>query len=160
MAQTIEAVPLLVRREIEARIIAPFVDALAQQFPRRQVLDILRETVVRIAHEQAAALPDQIGENDLHAFEVVTQKWTEGGALELNVLEKQDMRYEFNVTRCRYAEMYRRLGIPELGQILSCSRDFAAGEGFNQNLKLTRSKTILGGDEHCDFRYKLESSDT
>jgi hypothetical protein len=157
MIQEIDEVPLLIRREIEARIIAPFVDSLASRFPREQVLEILRDTIVKIAREQGAAMTAQLRGDDVKAFERVTQKWTQGGALELKVLAESDSKYDFDVTRCRYAEMYRRLGIPELGQILSCSRDFAASEGFNPNLELTRTQTILGGAERCDFRYRLTS---
>ena len=156
MIESIEDVPLLIRREIEARIIAPFVDGLSRRFPREQVVEILGETVVGIAREQAAALPARLGGNDLKSFEQVTQKWTAHGALELDVLVHDAHRYDFNVTCCRYAEMYRRLGIPELGAILSCGRDFAAGEGFNPALTLTRTQTLLNGADHCDFRYRLE----
>jgi hypothetical protein len=52
--------------------------------------------------------------------------------------------------------MYRALGIPELGSVLSCGRDFALGEGFNPNLTLTRTQTIMEGAPFCDFRYRLE----
>ncbi len=155
MIESINEVPLLIRREIEARIMAPFVDALSARFPREQVLETLRETITRIARDQAAALPHELGGSDLQAFEKVTQRWTTGAALELKVLEHSNRRYEFDVTRCRYAEMYRRLGIPELGEILSCSRDFAASQGFNPQLELMRTQTILGGAPHCDFRYRL-----
>lgn len=57
------------------------------------------------------------------------------------------------VTRCRYAEMYRALGIPELGETLSCSRDAALIEGFNPEVEFTRSQTIMQGAACCDFRY-------
>jgi hypothetical protein len=55
----------------------------------------------------------------------------------------------------RYAEMYRALGVPELGALLSCNRDFALGEGFNPEMTLTRTQTIMEGAPFCDFRYKV-----
>lgn len=153
--QSIEDVPLIVRREIEARILAPFVDALSARFGREAVVEILRDTITRIAREQGAASAAACGGNDLAAFREVTDRWRQGGALELTVLQHDPRRYDFNVTRCRFAEMYRRLGIPELGEVLSCNRDFQASEGFNPDLKLTRTQTIMGGADHCDFRYRL-----
>jgi hypothetical protein len=36
-------------------------------------------------------------------------------ALHIDVLEQSEEALAFNVTRCRYAELYRALGIPELG---------------------------------------------
>lgn len=152
----VDDVPMLVRREIEARIIAPFVEQLSKHLPRAQVLDALRATIERVAREQGGALPAVVGGNDLASFEKVTDRWQQNGALSLDVLQQTPEQYDFNVTRCRYAEMYQRLGIPELGRILSCSRDFVASEGFNPALHLTRTQTILDGAPFCDFRYRLE----
>ena len=45
--------------------------------------------------------------------------------MRIEVVEQSAERFGFNVTRCRYAEMYRALGIPELGAVLSCNRDAA-----------------------------------
>ena len=153
---SIDDVPLIVRREIEARILAPFVQALGERFGREEVVEILRVTIERIAREQGGQAAAACGGHDLAAFKKLTDKWRQGGALELAVLQQNPERYEFNVTRCQFAELYARLGIPELGEVLSCNRDFHASEGFNPHLKLTRTQTIMGGAEHCDFRYKLE----
>jgi hypothetical protein len=79
-----------------------------------------------------------------------------GDALRVEVVQETESAYDFNVTRCRYAEMYRALGIPELGAVLSCGRDYALGEGFNPDLKLVRTQTIMEGAPCCDFRYRME----
>jgi hypothetical protein len=75
----------------------------------------------------------------------------------MNLEERSENRLVFAVTRCRYAEMYRELGIPEPGVLLSCNRDHAFLEGFNPKLKLTRAKPIMGGADFCDFRYETKS---
>ena len=71
------------------------------------------------------------------------------------MLAEDDTRLDFDVRRCRYAEMYRALGIPELGRILSCNRDFALIEGFAPGASLTREQTILDGAPCCTFRYRF-----
>ena len=85
--------------------------------------------------------------------------WVRGGALETDTLEDNDSRVSFNVTRCRYAEMYRELGMADLGGIFSCGRDGALSTGFNPSIKLARSQTIMEGASHCDFRYTIEKDD-
>lgn len=156
--QSIEDVPMLVRREIEARILSEFVDDLSETFSRETVVEVLSRTIRRVARQQGESFAARCGgDNDLAALGQVTEKWREGGALELTVLQNEDDHLSFDVTRCRYAEMYQRLGIPELGSVLSCDRDFTASEGFNPNLKLTRTQTIMDGATHCDFRYQLKS---
>ena len=67
--------------------------------------------------------------------------------------EKSDTRYRYNVTRCRYAEMYRDMGLAEIGHLLSCQRDATFCQGYDKNLKLQRSQTIMQGASHCDFDY-------
>jgi hypothetical protein len=147
---------VLRRREIEARILAPLIEALAAEFGRERVLEIARRVVVDLARQQGRELATARGADDLRTFAAAVEPWTRHGALEIEVLRQTDREYDFNVTRCRYAEMYRALGIPELGGLLSCNRDFALGDGFNPRLRLTRTRTIMEGAPHCDFRYRLD----
>jgi hypothetical protein len=93
------------------------------------------------------------GDASLPAFFARWEPWTRDGALELRVLEQSADRLAFDVTRCRYAEMYRALGIPELGEVLSCQRDAALIDGFAPGVELSRTKTIMQGARCCDFRY-------
>jgi len=155
---TLNEIGVLKRREIEARILAPLIDAFAAEFGRERVLEIARRVIVQIARQQGKALADQVGGNSLAHFVGSKDAWVKGGALETQLLRVTDTVYEFNVTRCRYADMYRALGIPELGGVLSCGRDFSLGEGFNPHLKLTRTQTIMEGAPFCDFRYRIEPS--
>ena len=157
-ADTLNEIGVLKRREIEARILAPLINAFATEFGRERVIEIAKRVIVEIARQQGKALADQMGGNTLAHFAGSKDAWVKGGALETQVLQVTDTAYDFNVTRCRYADMYRDLGIPELGSVLSCGRDFALGGGFNQNLKLTRTQTIMEGAPFCDFRYRIEPS--
>lgn len=146
---------VLKRREIEARLVGPLVDALGEEFGRERVVEVLRRVIVQLAHQQGAALVEQTGGNTLEHFGAVREQWQRGNALETEVLEQTPERLSFNVTRCRYAEMYQALGLSELGASLSCNRDFALIQGFNPAVKLTRTQTLMGGASHCDFRYEL-----
>ena len=145
---------VLTRREVEARLLAPLIDALGQEFGRERVIEVVRETIIRIAQEQGAALAESMGSDGLPAFADSTRFWTQDNALEIEVLEKSETAYAFNVTRCRYAELYRSLGVPELGAVFSCNRDAALIEGFNPDVEFTRTQTIMQGAPFCDFRYR------
>ncbi len=149
---------VLARREVEARILAPLIDALGAEFGRERVVEIVRETVIRIAQEQGAALTVSMGGDDLAAFADSLQFWTQDNALEIEVLEQSEQTFDFNVTRCRYAELYQALGVPELGALFSCNRDAALIEGFNPQVEFTRTQTIMQGAPCCDFRYRLRAS--
>ncbi|MDD9955244.1 MAG: L-2-amino-thiazoline-4-carboxylic acid hydrolase [Anaerolineaceae bacterium] len=150
-----QRIGVLTRRETEARILAPLIDALGEAFGRERVLEVLRETIIRIAREQGAAMAGQTDDVDLGAFADTLPAWQKDDAMRIETLRQDDEAFHFNVTRCRYAELYRALGIPELGALLSCNRDFALIEGFNPDVQLERTQTIMQGATHCDFRYAL-----
>lgn len=149
-----EAIGVLTRREVEARILAPLIAALCARFGEDAVLPVVRETIIAIAREQGAALARANGDS-ADAFADTLCHWTRDNALEIEVIERGPTRLHFDVTRCRYAEMYRALGIEDLGALLSCNRDNALIEGFNPAARLERAQTILGGAPRCTFRYEF-----
>jgi hypothetical protein len=118
-----QLIGVLTRREVEARLLAPLVAALEMEFGEERVLQVVRKTIVAIARRQGADLVQAMGGDSLTHFRESLAHWTRGKALEIEVVEEENLA--FNVTRCRYAEMYRELCILRLGPILSCSRDFA-----------------------------------
>jgi hypothetical protein len=159
MEDGFDDIGVLRRREIEARIVAPLLDALGREFGHARVREIARDVIAGIAREQGRALAERLDDDTLPAFGAALENWRKGDALELGVLAQDGERLEFDVTRCRYAEMYRSLGIGELGAILSCNRDAALIEGFNPALDLKRTQTIMEGASCCDFRYAKRLSD-
>jgi hypothetical protein len=56
--------------------------------------------------------------------------------------------------------MYKSMGLGEIGGLLSCNRDGSFCEGYDPNLKMERTQTIMEGASHCDFRYRYEASGT
>jgi hypothetical protein len=92
----------------------------------------------------------------LRRFIDLFEQWTTGGALEVDTLLESDEHFEFNVTRCRYAEMYQEMGLGHIGQLLSCSRDGTFCEGFDDRITLKREQTIMDGAPCCTFRYACE----
>lgn len=151
-----QRIGVLSRREVEARILAPIIESLGDEFGREKVVEIVRQTIIGIAQKQGQTLAEQMGGDGSQEFLDSLAYWTRDNALEIEILVHDDERLNFNVTRCRYAEMYRALGIPELGTVLSCNRDFALIKGFNEGADLSRTKTIMQGDGYCNFRYKFK----
>ena len=144
---------VLNRRLIEARIVAPLLRAFAAEFGAERVHAIARDVIAGLAREQGDELARHSGGRALPVLHRTLDRWTADDALTMTVHEVSESALSFDVTRCRYAEMYRALGIEDLGAILSCNRDSALIEGFNPEVVLERTHTILGGATHCDFRY-------
>jgi predicted ArsR family transcriptional regulator len=155
---SLNEIGVLQRREIEARILAPVLDALAQVFGKEAVLEITRRTIADIARRQGRELAEQLGRNDLEAYSESLEPWTRNGALELRILNQNQTHLDFDVTHCRYAQLYHKLGLAELGSILSCNRDASFIEGFNSAIHLDRTQTIMQGAPHCDFQFSKRDS--
>jgi len=149
----VQDVPLLLRREIEARILAPFVRELEDEFGADPVRAVLQRTIRGVARAQGEAMARRLGGNSLTHLLQVLAMWRQGGALTVDMIHHDETTLRFHVTRCAYAEMYRALGLAHLGATLSCQRDAAFLEGFNPNLRFERKHTLMEGHDFCDFCY-------
>jgi fumarate reductase iron-sulfur subunit len=152
----INGVPIIVRREIEALIAAPLIKAFIAEVGEEKTLKIAREVIRSLAHESGKALSAMAGGNSMAHYQRVLPLFSRGGALEMEILETGSKTAAFNVTKCKYAEMYKVLGLEELGYLLSCGRDRAMIEGFNPGIKFARTQTIMEGGDYCDFRLSLD----
>jgi len=50
-----QQIGVLTRREVEARILSPIIDALGERFGRDEVIELIWETIIEIAHRLTAA---------------------------------------------------------------------------------------------------------
>jgi len=150
-------VSILARREIEARILMPVLNAFIKEYGKDQTVKLVDPVIRELAREGGVQLAKALGGNTIGHFAKGLSAWTREDALRLDVKEQTEKTFAFNVTRCRYAEMYKELGVQEYGGLLSCGRDAALITGFNPKIKFTRTQTIMSGAPYCDFRYDMMS---
>ena len=156
MSKAIDEMPILVRREVEARVIGPIMTAFIDKLGREEALAVLRPIIEDLARESGRTAARMAGGDGCKDLARAMEQWSAGGAYDQAVLELTDKTFNWDVTRCAYAEMYTELGMADLGFELSCARDFAMVEGFNPKMKLTRTTTKMQGHDRCDFRLKIE----
>ena len=156
MGADLSQIGMLVQREIEARIAGPLIRAFMAEIGEERALAIAREVIVGLARESGKELRGLAGGDSLEDIAKGMVRWSKDDAVTSDLLEFTPEKISMNTTRCRYVEMYRELGMPELGFTLSCARDFALVEGFNPKIELQRTQTIMEGADHCDFRFTLE----
>ncbi len=152
------SIGILEQRRIEAAFARGIYEEMAAALGPEQARAILSRAIVKLAKEAAAAMAAEAPDGpSLDHFIAIQERWTRDDALRIEVVDRSETSYGFNVTRCRYSEMYRAMGLAELGAVLSCNRDGAFCEGYGPKLKLARTQTLMGGASHCDFRYRVES---
>jgi len=149
-----QEIGIFARREVEARILKSFLENLTERFDEKEVYEVLDATIRKEARAVGKAMRETTGEETIESFANQWEPWFRGGALEIEELEKNETSWQFNVTRCKYAELYSSLGMQDLGAVLSCNRDAELVEGFGKNIVLERKNTIVQGASCCDFKYK------
>jgi len=149
---------IIERRRIEAELAAAIYEAMAAELGAEKAKEILARGIIAAAKRAAQGFARQApgGATSLDSFADLLPLWMKDDALEIEVLHRDPKRFDFNVTRCRYAEMYRAMGLGHLGDALSCNRDGVFCQGYDARIKLTRAQTIMAGASHCDFRYVLD----
>jgi hypothetical protein len=116
--------------------------------------EVLDATIRKLAAEDGAAFAKTYGQTTASLRRVAEELWAGGGALDVQYVSESDDHLDFNVTRCKYAEFYKELGLSDLGYRLHCNRDHAMIVGFNDELSLSRSQTIMEGAACCDFKFR------
>jgi len=151
------AITLLEQRQIEANVLVPLIKAFQAEFGVERSNAVARKVITDLARKHGEAIAaSEVAGNPIEKMASGLSRFSSGGALEVEEVDRTEYTYAFNVTRCGYAEFYKKMGVPELGFLLSCSRDFALTEGMSPDLRLARTQTIMQGASHCDFRFQLK----
>ena len=155
-------IPLIEQVKIQAQVLVPLVKALraelgeerANAIAKKALGDLYRKYGEKWWRTQEGR---EIGEKVASAFEM----FAAGDALEYKLIKTTPDAVELKVTRCRYAEFYRKISAPELGFLLTCGgdTDFFHADGFGANVRLTVTQTIMQGASHCDFRWALKNEE-
>jgi predicted ArsR family transcriptional regulator len=150
--ENIENVPIILRREIEALAIVPFLKAFEKELGAEKVLTVAREVIAKQARKSGEELAKHCGGN-------TPKKLVEALAAfnleEVEYKEISEKRVSFDVHRCPYVDMYRRLGLGKYGSILSCERDPSTFNGFNSGISFSRTQTLMDGGCCCDFVFNF-----
>ncbi len=149
--------PTLTKRKLQAQVIGPIYAEMAEQLGEVRAGEILDAAIRKAAIAEGKSFAEKApgGVTSMADFIKLYELWTADGALEMDVLEASDTVFNFNITRCKYAETYKEMGLGKIGHLLSCNRDGTFCEGYDPRITLERKQTIMEGASCCTFRYKL-----
>lgn len=157
----INNMPILLRRRIEAMLLKHVLEVISERSGREEAEAVIGESCSRSAIEQGQQLAEALGHTPgFKDFQEILPAWTREDALTIEQLGTTEETMAFNVTRCRYSEMYREMGLGDIGHLLSCNRDGDFCIGYNPNMELTRTQTLMKGASHCDFRYRMKTEES
>jgi hypothetical protein len=136
-------------------VIGPIYAEMVEQIGEARAALILDTAIRKAAVAEGQYFAEKAGgQTSMADFIQLYEHWTSDGALEMKVLEASDSVFDFDITRCQYAETYKELGLGKIGHLLSCNRDGTFCQGYDPNISLERKQTIMGGSSCCTFRYR------
>ena len=146
---------MLAVRTAQASLAARIFESLKNGLGPDEALAYLAEAIATDARCAGAAFARLAPHApSLAHFATVLERWREGGALTIEDVTLTGGTLSFAVKDCAYARTYSEMGLdPELGFILSCSRDEPFANGYSPRLSMARSQTIMQGAPCCLFTF-------
>jgi len=130
-------------------------ESFARQIGRDKLLEMLRKDSEDAMRLSAQKTVERLKKSDFAAFKAMYKEkpdrfWDH--IQTMAITEESDTVIASKVTECLYAKTFRDAGAPDIGYAWSCHGDFAWAQAFNPKLRLIRDKTLMNGDEYCNFR--------
>ena len=136
----------------------PVLQGLAKELGEDHFLEVLRKVASECALKAGQATASQLPCNDFAAFTGSGSEPSYFGkhVLTREIVEDTSQAFELKVTECLWAKTFREMAAEDIGYSLLCHTDFADCQGFNPRITLTRSKTLMQGDDCCNHRFVWE----
>ena len=151
-----KTISLLEESKLQADVIIPILNALRKEIGIERanslVFGALRSRLRSRFQELAARTPGGPKEK----WAAMSASMSIGSDIDIEWIDGKLETFAFNVTRCRYAELFRELGEPELGAVLLCELDNHIAEAAGPEIELTRKQTLMQGASRCEFRYHMK----
>jgi len=154
-----ENISLLDEVRMQALVLIPVIRALraelGEQSTNRIVSNALRDwsrSGIQSSGVQAKGCP-----KEKWASVTATSMRRIGNDIDIEWIKQDANEIKFNVIGCRYADLFRQLGEPELGSVLLCETDVHVAELGAPEVEFTRTQTIMQGADYCDFHYRMKS---
>ncbi|GEM_PF-1692411 len=119
------------------------------------VMDVLRKTVAQDETDAWQTIAENESSHTLDDF--IRLLWEPLPYLGFETqIEKKETAIHAFCFRCPIHEASKLLGGSDWLYELACGRDFHNTAAFNPEITLTREKTLMQGDEHCEFIYDMK----
>lgn len=148
---------LLDKTRLQAQVLVPVLRALRAELGKQKADAIVKQALGDWSREMFATIGRGIDAAPRRKWAAMQGHMNEvsGPSVEFETHRKDKEAFEFDVTRCRFAEFFRTLDEPELGALLACQTDFDIVAASGNEVGLERSQTIMQGAPSCTFRYRF-----
>lgn len=147
---SLDEMPIILRREVEARILKPFLEVMEKELGEERTKEIVVSIIQKESREAGKRAGEFHGGNELEDIPEIMRFHEAGGALAVENSFPDGHSCLCKTITCEYVAMYERLGMKKWGSYLSCLRDQGFFEGINPNFRFKRTETLMAGGTCCD----------
>jgi len=138
----------------------PLLKALTEDGDRDRFVEMLKKAAARAVEERTRRDAPPAPANTLRAMlgDLLTGEsrfWSH--VLSYTFPEQTETAVEVRVTRCLWAQTFRDAGAADIGYAIICHPDFVSAPAFNPKIRMTRTRTLMEGDDHCNHRWVVEA---
>jgi len=148
---------LLDKTRIQAQVLVPVLRALRVELGKEKADALVRQALRDWSKQLFATVGESVEGSPRRKWAAMQTALTEITEREVTfeIIRDDKEALEFDVTHCRFAEFFRALGEPELGELLVCATDFDIVAAGGSDVGLTRDQTLMQGAPSCTFRYRF-----
>ena len=145
------------KTRIQAQVLVPVLRALRAELGKDKADAIVKQALRDWSKQMFAAIGKGVDATPRRKWAAMQGHMNQvsGPSVEFETHRKDKEAFEFDVTRCRFAEFFRALGEPELGALLICDTDVDIASVGAGEVDLDRADTLMRGGPRCTFRYKF-----
>lgn len=149
--------PLMQRVKLQAEVLVPILQRLRAKLGTAEanalIYAVLRDCTRKYIADMASTGTGDPIEDWHRTSDNLEAKFR--GDVEYEIVRNDNEVLELKVSSCRYADFFRQIGEPELGEILTCELDDHIADRAGQKLTFSRSNTLMRGGRNCPFHYRF-----
>ena len=143
----------------QAGVLVPVVKALEKELGEERAHVLIRDAIGnhfrdfgKTWYEEAKDTQEKHFGNQIISL---VDMFAEGDAVDYEIEESTEDHLKYKITRCKYADIYKEIGAPELGFLFVCYQDYAFNNAMRDDTVLERTQTIMEGAPHCAFNWYI-----
>lgn len=137
----------------------PAMKNLMDQIGKEEFLDLLKKSSERLQKENTffeRNFKERTMQVWMDYIKKVNENWSDW--LTLEVVEEGEDVFEVKFKECIWAKTFREANASEIGFAGVCFQDYGMTRKFNPEMSLVRKKTLMEGDDCCNFKWKMKTS--
>jgi len=140
------------------QIYIPTLKTTEKEIGKEKLIEILKIVSSEGGKKSGQNLAQSLGKNDMISWATALKDYEfYNNILSYEIIEETTKAFEIKYTECLFAKTFREADASDIGYAAVCHTDYAFTSAYNPVMKLNRTKTLMQGNDCCNFRWVMEA---